>query len=60
MAVVKEICSRVAVMEHGKVAEEGEVFSIFAAPKQPITQSFIKTTRLTCKRSRSSSPPTPP
>ena len=43
MAVVKEICSRVAVMEHGKVAEEGEVFSIFAAPKQPITQSFIKT-----------------
>ena len=44
MAVVKEICSRVAVMEHGKVAEEGEVFSIFAAPKQPITQSFIKTT----------------
>ena len=44
MAVVKEICNRVAVMEHGKVAEEGEVFSIFAAPKQPITQSFIKTT----------------
>ena len=44
MAVVKEICSRVAVMEHGKVAEEGEVFSIFASPKQPITQSFIKTT----------------
>ena len=44
MAVVKEICNRVAVMEHGKVAEEGEVFSIYAAPKQPITQSFIKTT----------------
>ena len=44
MAVVKEICDHVAIMEHGKVAEEGEVFSIFAAPKQPITQSFIKTT----------------
>ena len=44
MAVVKEICSRVAVMEHGQVAELGEVFSIFANPKQPITQNFIRTT----------------
>ena len=44
MAVVKEICGRVAVMEGGRVAEEGEVFSIFAAPKEPITQSFIRTT----------------
>ena len=44
MAVVKDICSRVAVMEHGKVVEEGEVFSIFSNPKQPITQEFIRTT----------------
>ena len=33
MAVVKEICDRVAVMEHGNVVEEGDVLSIFAAPK---------------------------
>ena len=44
MAVVKEICSRVAVMEHGQVAEQGEVFSIFAAPQQTVTQNFIRTT----------------
>lgn len=44
MAVVKEICNRVAVMEHGQVAEQGEVFSIFAAPKQTVTQNFIRTT----------------
>lgn len=44
MAVVKEICSRVAVMEHGQVVEQGEVFSIFAAPRQAITQNFIRTT----------------
>ena len=44
MAVVTEICDRVAVMEHGRVVEQGDVFSIFAAPKQPITQSFIRTT----------------
>ena len=43
MQVVKELCQRVAVMEKGKVVEEGEVYSIFAGPKKPITQSFINT-----------------
>ena len=44
MAVVKEICDRVAVMEHGNVVEEGDVYSIFAAPKAGITRDFIRTT----------------
>ena len=44
MAVVKEICQRAAVMEHGRVVEEGEVFHVFAAPKQEITRRFIHTT----------------
>ena len=44
MAVVKEICNRVAVMDHGRVVEEGEVFSVFASPKKELTRSFIKTT----------------
>ena len=44
MAVVKEICQRVAVMEHGRVVEEGEVFKVFADPKEEITKSFIRTT----------------
>ena len=44
MAVVKEICNRVAVMDHGRVVEEGEVFSVFASPKEELTRSFIKTT----------------
>ncbi len=44
MAVVKEICDRVAVMEHGKVVEQGEVFNVFADPQQEITRSFIHTT----------------
>lgn len=44
MAVVKEICNRVAVMDKGRVVEEGEVFSIFAKPQEQITRDFIKTT----------------
>ena len=43
MQVVKEICSRVAVMENGRVVEEGDVYSIFASPRQPMTRSFIST-----------------
>ena len=44
MDVVKEICNRVAVMDHGNVVEEGEVFSIFATPQNKVTRDFITTT----------------
>lgn len=44
MAVVKEICHRVAAMEHGRVVEQGDVFNVFADPKQEITKNFIHTT----------------
>ena len=41
MSVIKAICQKVAVMENGRVVEEGDVYSIFAEPKQPITKKFI-------------------
>ena len=44
MAVVKEICTHVAVMDQGKVVEQGDVYSVFANPAMPITQNFIRTT----------------
>lgn len=44
MQVIKEICDKVAVMENGKVVESGDVFSIFASPKETITKDFIDTT----------------
>lgn len=44
MDVIKEICNRVAIMENGKVVEEGDVFDIFARPQQNITKAFINTT----------------
>ena len=44
MDVIKKLCHRVAVMEHGQVVEENTVYSLFAQPVQPITKSFINTT----------------
>lgn len=44
MDVIKEICDRVAVMEEGKVVEEGDVFTVFASSKQKITRKFVDTT----------------
>jgi D-methionine transport system ATP-binding protein len=44
MHVIKEVCQRVTVMENGFVVESGDVFDVFASPKQPITQEFIDTT----------------
>ncbi|WP_371029755.1 methionine ABC transporter ATP-binding protein [Pseudoclavibacter sp. JSM 162008] len=43
MDVVKEIASHVAVMEHGKIVEQGEVFDIFANPEASATQRFVST-----------------
>lgn len=44
MAVVKSICEKVAVMENGRVVEQGEVYDVFANPKQPITRNFVEKT----------------
>ena len=41
MAVVKAIADRVAVMENGRVVEEGSVYDIFSAPQQQITRRFV-------------------
>ncbi|TBL80734.1 methionine ABC transporter ATP-binding protein [Paenibacillus thalictri] len=41
MEVVKDLCHRVAIMQQGKVIEEGEVYDVFANPVQPLTKQFI-------------------
>lgn len=43
MAVVKDLCDRVAVMENGHVLEEGSILEIFTQPKQSLTKEFINT-----------------
>ena len=44
MSVIKSICNRVAVMENGKVVEEGNVYDVFSSPKAPITKKFVSST----------------
>ncbi|WP_428910191.1 methionine ABC transporter ATP-binding protein [Niallia sp. Krafla_26] len=41
MDVVKEICHRMAIMQNGKVVEEGPVYDIFASPQTELTKEFI-------------------
>ncbi|MGG0286920.1 methionine ABC transporter ATP-binding protein [Peribacillus butanolivorans] len=41
MEVVKELCHRVAVMQDGRIIEEGSVYEIFSQPKQQLTKQFI-------------------
>ncbi|WP_336285175.1 methionine ABC transporter ATP-binding protein [Citrobacter arsenatis] len=42
MHVVRKICDRVAVMENGKVVEEGDVLNVFTHPQQSITRQFVR------------------
>ena len=41
MAVVKEICHRVGVMEAGQVIEEGDVYDVVSRPRTDIARSFL-------------------
>ncbi len=41
IAVIKEICHKVAVLDGGRVIESGPVFDIFAHPKSEVTRSFV-------------------
>lgn len=42
MNVIKEICNRVAVMEHGAVVEQGSVLDVFANPQTEVARNFVK------------------
>lgn len=42
MDVVKQICNKVAVIEKGKIVEEGLVSEVFADPHHPTTKNFLQ------------------
>lgn len=41
MAVVKAICDQVAVMEAGRIVEQGRVFDVFTRPAHDTTRRFV-------------------
>lgn len=43
MSVVKDLCHRVAVMEDGRVLEQGSIVDMFTNPQKPLTKEFINT-----------------
>lgn len=43
MSVIREICNKVAVMEGGRVVEQGSVFDVFARPQTDIAKNFVRT-----------------
>ena len=44
MAVIKAVCDRVAVMDNGRIVEQGEVYDIFARPGHPFTRELVDRT----------------
>ncbi len=41
--VITRLCNRVAVMEKGRVVEEGATVDVFSAPKAALTRDFVST-----------------
>ena len=41
MSVVQEICNRVAILENGRVVEEGEVSRVFSRPQAAATRALV-------------------
>ena len=45
MDVVRSIADRVAVIDAGRIVEEGDVWAVFANPQMPITRSLLAGSR---------------
>jgi D-methionine transport system ATP-binding protein len=45
MSVIREICDRVAVLDHGRIVEQGPVWQVFAQPRTELTRRLLRTVR---------------
>ena len=43
MNVIQQICNKVAVLERGKIIEQGSVIDVFGSPKSETTRGFVRT-----------------
>ena len=41
MAVIRDICDRVVVLEHGKIVEQGPVWQVFGNPQHEVSKTLL-------------------
>ncbi|UVM16925.1 methionine ABC transporter ATP-binding protein [Pseudomonas sp. B21-023] len=41
MAVIRDICQRVVVLERGEIVEQGEVWQVFGTPRHDVTRTLL-------------------
>ena len=41
MAVIREICDRVVVLEHGRIVEQGPVWQVFGNPQHEVSKTLL-------------------
>ena len=46
LAVVRQVCQRVAVMLEGEIVEQGAIDEVIAHPRHPYTQGLIASARI--------------
>ena len=46
LAVAQQICNRVAVIDGGRIVEEGRTADVFANPQSPVTRELLENDRL--------------
>ncbi|EXF42874.1 ABC transporter-like protein [Pseudomonas sp. BAY1663] len=49
MAVIREICDRVVVLEQGEVVEQGPVWRVFGAPWHEVTRTLLAPCSTNCR-----------
>ncbi|WP_438869420.1 methionine ABC transporter ATP-binding protein [Pseudomonas sp. L1(2025)] len=41
MAVIRDICDRVVVLEHGRIVEQGQVWQVFGNPQHEVSKTLL-------------------
>jgi D-methionine transport system ATP-binding protein len=45
MSVIREVCDHVAVLDHGRIIEQGAVWEVFGHPRTDLTRRLLRTVR---------------
>jgi D-methionine transport system ATP-binding protein len=45
MSIIREVCDRVAVLDEGRILEQGPVWKVFSQPQNELTRRLLRTVR---------------